>query len=109
MSPGAEPKSSTTARASDVFKAPAVWVPPLILVSILVFVMTLVYFGSLVDPAGHLHRLPVALVNEDAGATVGTQRVDFGRQVVTGLSQAPAVARPLSLRSGDLREIKDRM
>jgi len=29
--------------------------------------MTLVYFGSVVDPTGHLHRLPVAVVNEDAG------------------------------------------
>jgi hypothetical protein len=65
------PKPSTKVRASYVFKAPAVWLPPLIFVSILIFVMTLVYSGSLVNPAGHLHALPAALVNEDAGATVG--------------------------------------
>jgi uncharacterized phage infection (PIP) family protein YhgE len=43
-------------------------------------VRTLVYFGSVVNPTGHLRGLPVAVVNEDAGAKVGSQPVDFGQQ-----------------------------
>jgi len=93
----------------SAFSAPAIWIPPLILVSALVFLMTLVYFGSVVDPAGHLHGLPVAVVDEDAGATVGSQRVDFGQKVTAGLERSPAVASRLSLRPGDLTEIKNRM
>jgi YhgE/Pip-like protein len=94
---------------SLAFKAPAVWVPPLILVAVLVFVMTLVYFGSVVDPAGHLHGLPVAVVNEDTGATAGSRRVDLGQQVAAGLERSQALASRLSLRAGDLTAVKDRM
>ncbi|HEX4483202.1 MAG TPA: DUF3533 domain-containing protein [Solirubrobacteraceae bacterium] len=94
---------------SLAFKAPAVWVPPLVLVSVLVFVMTLVYFGSVVDPAGHLHDLPVAVVNEDSGATVGSRRVDLGQQVAAGLERSPALASRLSLRPGALTDVENRM
>jgi hypothetical protein len=83
------------------FEAPAVWVPPLVLVCVLVFVMTLVYFGSAVDPAGHLHGLPVGIVDEDGGAA--------GRDLAAGLTGSPAVASSLSLRPGTLAAIKARM
>jgi uncharacterized phage infection (PIP) family protein YhgE len=53
-------------RASRVLRAPSAWVPPLVFVALLVLVMTLVYFGSVVNPTGHLHGLPVAVVNGDA-------------------------------------------
>lgn len=94
---------------SLAFAAPKVWVPPLVLVAALVFVMTLVYFGSVVDPAGRLHDLPVAVVNEDHGAAVGGRRVDIGQQVVAGLTQSQALTSRLSLRAGDLSAIEDRM
>jgi YhgE/Pip-like protein len=102
-------KDRSKSSVSQAFAAPAVWITPLILVAALVFVMTLVYFGSVVDPSGHLHGLPVAVVNEDTGATVGARRVDFGEQVALGLERSPALADRLSLRAGSLTEIKDRM
>lgn len=94
---------------SDAFKAPSVWVPPLVMVAALVFVMTMVYFGSVVDPTGHLHGLPVAVVNEDAGASAGSRHVDFGRQVVAGLEGTPKVASRLALGNDELATAKDRM
>ncbi len=94
---------------AKAFKAPSVWVPPLVLVAVLVFVMTLVYLGSVVDPAGHLHGLPVGIVNEDAGANVGTRHVDLGQMVASGLGSSRAVTSRLALRTGDLAAIETRM
>ncbi len=102
-------KPSTRSRVPLAFEAPAVWVPPLVLVAALVFVMTLVYFGSVVDPAGHLHGLPVGVVNEDAGVTVGGRRVDLGTQLAAGLERSPAVASRLSLRAGSRQALEARM
>src|SRR5947209_19697524 len=53
----------------------------MVLVTVLIVAMTLVYFGSVVNPTGHLHGLPVAVVNQDAGANVGGQHVNFGAQI----------------------------
>jgi YhgE/Pip-like protein len=79
------------------------------LVSGLVFAMTLVYFGSVVDPIGHLHGLPVAVVNEDAGVAVGSRRVNLGREVAAGLADSPALSKQLSMHARTLRAAKDRM
>ncbi|WP_274916141.1 YhgE/Pip domain-containing protein [Streptomyces sp. WZ-12] len=43
------------------------------------------YLWSFWDPYGRLDRIPVALVNEDAGADVGGQRVSAGDGIVAGL------------------------
>jgi YhgE/Pip-like protein len=49
-------------------------------------VMTLSYLGAFLDPIGNARDLPVAVVNEDAGAAVGGQRVNLGRRVVAELA-----------------------
>ena len=53
--------------------------------------MTTFYIGSVVDPLGHLRGLPVSIVNEDSGATVGGRHVDLGAQVEAGLTGSRAV------------------
>jgi uncharacterized phage infection (PIP) family protein YhgE len=65
-------------RWSDPFNAGSVWIPPLALVAILIVVMTLVYFGSVVNPTGHLRGLPVGVVNQDVGASVGGSGSTWG-------------------------------
>jgi hypothetical protein len=62
-----------------------------------------------VDPAGHLRGLPVGIVNEDAGTTVGSTRVDLGQTVAVGLERAPAVTSRLALRTGNPAAIEHRM
>ena len=96
-------------RASQLLRVPAVWLGPAILASVLVFVMTLVYFGSLVDPTAHLHGLPVPIVNQDSGASVGTQRINVGQQVEAALKQSPAVSSRLSLNSETLPAVTSDM
>jgi YhgE/Pip-like protein len=97
------------ARWSDPFKVPSIWVPPAVLVAFLVVVMTLVYFGSVVNPAGHLHGLPVAVVDQDTGGHLGSRRVDFGQQLTAGLVHSPAVSSRLALRPSTLSAAESQM
>jgi YhgE/Pip-like protein len=69
--------------------------------AVLVAVMTLVYLGSIVDPAGHLDGLPVAVVDRDSGSA--------GRQVAEGLSGTRAVTDRLEVTVTDLRDAQRRM
>lgn len=49
-------------------------------------VMTLSYLGAFLDPVGNARDLPIALVNEDAGATVAGQRMELGARAVGALT-----------------------
>ncbi len=109
MSAPGSSKPPSEMRASQLVKSPSVWLVPGILVTLLVFVMTLVYFGSVVNPAGHLHGLPVSIVNEDRGAGVGSTRIDLGQQVETGLLRTPAITSRLSLSAVSLSTAGARM
>lgn len=106
---GDAPNGPRQKRASYIWEAPSVWLPPLIAAAILIFVMTVVYLGSVINPAGHLHGLPVAIVNEDAGATAGSRHIDLGQEVASGLTDSRAVAGRLSLRTGTLSATEHRM
>ena len=99
---GVEEPTGLTVRASRLLKVRAVWLMPTLLASVLIIVITLAYFGSLVDPPGHLRGLPVELVNEDRGAVVGGRQVDFGRDVVLGLTRTPAVTDRLAIHAASL-------
>jgi YhgE/Pip-like protein len=102
-------KTRSQLRWSDPFKVRSVWIPPVVLVAVLIVAMTLVYFGSVVNPTGHLHGLPVAVVNQDAGTEVAGQRVNFGEQVASGLIGSPAVSSRLALRPSTLARAKHQM
>src|SRR5437763_9207483 len=102
-------KTSSPLRWSDPFKVRSVWVPPVVLVAVLIVAMTLVYFGSVVNPTGHLHGLPVAVVNQDAGADIGGRHVNFGEQITSGLIGSRAVSDRLALRPSTLAQAKGRM
>ena len=103
--------SSTPAKmsASQLLRVHAIWVTPLALASVVVFFMTLFYIGSVVNPVGHLSGLPVAIVNEDQGATVLGQHVDIGAQVASGLRNSAAVSTRLSLHVVSLAQAEDQM
>jgi YhgE/Pip-like protein len=100
---------SNQARASSLLRMPAIWVLPAILAPIVILVMTLVYFGALVNPAAHLHGLPVSIVDEDRGMSVGPQRLNVGQQVEQALTTAPAVTTRLALRPATLASARTSM
>ncbi|WP_007510124.1 MULTISPECIES: YhgE/Pip domain-containing protein [Pseudofrankia] len=98
MSPENEtPRDDFPVRARDLLRKRAVWVLPLILASVVVAAMTALYLGSAVDPVAHVRGLPVEVVNSDRGATLGTEHLDIGRQIETGLRASPALSDRLRL------------
>jgi YhgE/Pip-like protein len=96
-------------RASRLLRISGVWITPLVLASVVVFLMTLIYFGSVVDPASHLHGLPVLIVDQDRGASASGQRIDIGEKVVAGLTGTPAVSTRLQLTTVTWAEARTRM
>ena len=51
----------------------------------------------MVSPVGHLRGLPVSIVNEDAGASTATGRVDLGAELESGLTGSRTVSTLLAL------------
>jgi YhgE/Pip-like protein len=86
-----------------------VWLFPLVLASVAIAVMTAFYMSAVTDPVAHLHGLPVQVVNQDQGATVGAHRFDVGQQVQSGLLTSPEVAGPLRLTVASLAAAEQTM
>jgi len=89
-------------RAGTLLRVPAVWVLPVILGSVVVAIMSWLYISSSVSPLTHLQGLPVGIVNEDRGATVGSQHLELGQQVQAGLLASPVVSGRLGLVTSSL-------
>lgn len=57
----------------------------------LFFLLAFMYLGGTADPQAHARHVPVAVVNEDVGATletpVGPRNLDVGTQITAGLLQ----------------------
>ena len=83
--------------ASRLLRVRALWVIPLVVGAVLVAAIAGLYIGSVVNPVAHLRGLPVAVVNQDLGAVVGSRHLQIGRQVQAGLQASPAVSSKLSL------------
>lgn len=62
-----------------------------LLVCGLFFLLALMYLGGTADPESHARHIPVAVVDEDAGATIqtpiGPRQLDVGQQITAGLLQ----------------------
>jgi YhgE/Pip-like protein len=84
-------------RARRLLRAGAVWVIPLVVASVVVGAITAFYISSVVNPLAHLRGLPVAVVNQDRGATAGSQHLEVGQQVQADLLASPAVSNRLHL------------
>ena len=96
-------------RARQILRVRALWVIPLIAGSVVLAIMTSLYIGSVVNPVSHLRGLPVAVVNEDRGGTVGSRHLDVGRQVQAGLLASPKVSGPLHVEVSTLSQAEQAM
>jgi YhgE/Pip-like protein len=86
-----------------------IWLIPLVTASVVVAAMTALYIWSVVNPLAHLRGLPVAIVNQDRGATIGAQHLEAGQQVQAGLLGAPAVTHWLHLEVSSLPQAERAM
>ncbi len=96
-------------QAKHLLKVRAIWAIPVIVGSVVIVLITGFYIGSVVDPLAHLHGLPVSIVNEDAGATIGGRQVDFGAQLQSGLTGSRTVSRLLALTPEPISAAESRM
>ncbi|WP_030238132.1 YhgE/Pip domain-containing protein [Streptomyces sp. NRRL S-350] len=73
------------ARALALARNPKLWLFPGILCGVLAVVLSLLYMGGIVNPTGHLHRLPIALVNADQGAPPPGRPENFGTRLTKAI------------------------
>jgi uncharacterized phage infection (PIP) family protein YhgE len=71
--------------------------------------MTLFYVGSVVNPVGHLRGLPVSLVNEDRGTTVGSRQLNFGAELQSALLASHSLTTLLSVTAEPFAAAEHRM
>src|SRR5262249_57529283 len=82
-------------RATEVLRARRIWIGPVIVTAVFAAAISAVYVGSVVNPTGQLHGLPVRIVDQDSGAVVDGRHVNVGASLTGALLHASAVtARP---------------
>jgi YhgE/Pip-like protein len=91
-------------RARTVLRVPVVWIFPLCIPAVLIMLMTFIYVGSVLNPVAHLHGLPVMVVNQDRGATIGGRHLDEGEAVVRALTGTAAVSSRLGLHEVSMQQ-----
>jgi YhgE/Pip-like protein len=96
-------------RAATVLRIRQVWIVPLVMAILLAAAMSALYVGSVVNPAGHLHGLPVLVVNEDTGVAVHAQPVDIGGDITTALRGAAPINSRLKLTYVSLAQARAEM
>jgi YhgE/Pip-like protein len=107
--PDDRPANPFQVRATHLLRARGLRTIPVIVGAIVLVLMTVFYIGSVVDPVSHLRGLPVSIVDEDAGASVGSRHVDLGAQLQAGLTGSRAVSRLISLTPEQLSAAQNRM
>ncbi|NEB91320.1 YhgE/Pip domain-containing protein [Streptomyces bauhiniae] len=61
------------------------WLMPAVLSSLVALVLSLLYMGGILTPEGSLHRMPVALVNQDEGEPLPGQQANVGAQATRSI------------------------
>ena len=77
--------SAEEIRARAILGVPKLWIFPLAIPAVMIALVATIYIGSVVNPTGHLHDLPVRIVDQDAGATTPAGHVDLGESLVQAL------------------------
>ncbi|MEX0167846.1 YhgE/Pip domain-containing protein [Streptomyces sp. LMG1-1-1.1] len=75
-------------RAGRLLRNPKLWLVPAILSALVALLLSLLYTGGILNPSENLHRLPVALVDEDRGSPLPGQRENLGQQISDAIVSA---------------------
>jgi YhgE/Pip-like protein len=103
------PPNEMHVRASNILRIPKVWLIPVAIAAVFVALMSAIYIGSVINPSGHLHSLPVIVVNEDTGANAHGQKIDIGAGLVSALEQTKSVTSRLALSNETLSQAQEAM
>jgi len=96
-------------RAAQILRAKKIWIVPIVTAGVFAAAMAAVYFGSVVNPTGHIHGLPVMIVDQDTGAVVDGQHVNVGASLASGLEHYSQVATRLKLMPATLQQAEAKM
>jgi YhgE/Pip-like protein len=96
-------------RAKQVLRARKIWIVPIVTASVFAAVMAAVYLGSVVNPPGHMHGLPVMVVDQDSGAVVHGQNMNLGASLTSALEHSSAVNSRLKLKPATLKQAQAEM
>ncbi len=96
-------------RAAQILRVRKIWLIPVTIATVFVALMSVIYMGSVVNPSGHLHGLPVLVVNEDTGAHVNGQTVNIGGEMVSALNGSSSVTQRLRLKQTTIAQAKATM
>ncbi|MBI3747314.1 MAG: DUF3533 domain-containing protein [Chloroflexi bacterium] len=66
---------------ASLLKKPLTWAVVLVAL-VMGLIMTASYLGAFLNPNGNMKDLPIAIVSEDAGATIAGQSAEFGKDVI---------------------------
>jgi YhgE/Pip-like protein len=97
------------ATAGRVLRQPRLWLFPTLVMLAVTMVVTLSYVGGIINPAGSLHRVPVAIVNEDRGVFATGHKVDLGPQIAHSITTGSDNAQRVSWRTLSLGEAEAQM
>jgi len=103
------PTPSLHVRAVQVLQSRKIWIAPILLAAVFTALMATVYFGSVVNPTGHLHGLPVMIVDQDTGAVVNGHAENVGTSLASALEHTSGVTSRLQLTSGTLQQAQAEM
>jgi YhgE/Pip-like protein len=109
MSTPEQPTPRLHIRAGQILRARKIWIVPILTASVFAAAMAAVYLGAVVNPTGHIHGLPVMIVDQDSGAVVDGQHVNVGASLASALERSSAVTTRLKLMPGTLQQAQAKM
>ncbi|WP_411088891.1 YhgE/Pip family protein [Streptomyces sp. 061-3] len=92
-----------------VLRARGLWIANGAIAGVLALLFAVLYVGANVDPAGHLHKLPVAVVNADKGAIVSGKQVNLGAQTAQSITQSTTGGDKVDWQLMDEKEMKEKL
>ncbi|GAA2767673.1 YhgE/Pip domain-containing protein [Streptomyces paradoxus] len=92
-----------------VLRAKPLWIANGVITGVLALLFAVFYVGANVDPADHLTKLPVGLVDADKGAAVGGEQVDLGARITESIKKSTAGGDRIDWKVMDEKEMKEEL
>ncbi|WP_405555595.1 SNG1 family protein [Streptomyces canus] len=92
-----------------VLRAKPLWIANGVITGVLALLFAVFYVGANIDPADHMTKLPVGLVNADKGAVVGGKQVDLGARITESIKKSTASGDKIDWKVMDEKEMKDKL
>lgn len=90
-----------------VLRVKQLWIVNGVITGVLALLFTVFYVGANIDPADHMKKLPVGLVNADAGAAVGGKQVNLGARITESIKKSTAGGGKIDWKLMDEKEVKE--